>query len=314
MVAVFVILAFLGTFTVAAVAALVANAVLEKRVQSSGGIVTASGAGLLKAEVLSSISLWQSLLARFDFVDTMKKRLQEAGMNWTVGRLTLQMLLAGSIVLGLMMNVTWVPGWAALLAGGLAGSLPYLAVLRKRGRRFRKFQEQFPEALDYLSRSMAAGHPFATALEMLASENLAPVSAEFRRAADERKLGSSWEDAFRNMIRRVPLVEVSVFAAAVQLHSRAGGKLNEVLGRLAETMRESVALEGEVRSIAAHGKLTGAVLSMLPLFIVSIMTTVNPGYFLSLLRHPFGKDLIAAALAALVLAHVAIRRIVDIRI
>ena len=313
MVAAFVIVAFIATFFVAVVAVVVARVVLEHRRRERDPEASMQTA-LLKSDVLSSISLWQSLLARFDFVETMKTRLQEADLKWTVGRLTLAMLLGGAIGLALLINVSWVPTWAAVLGCGLAGMLPYLRVLRLRAKRFRKFQEQFPEALDFIARSLAAGHPFSAALEMLANDNLQPISAEMRRTADERKLGMSWESAFRNLTRRVPLVEVSLFAAAVQMQSRTGGKLNDVLARLADSMRESVALQDEVRSMAAHGKLTGAVLSILPLFIAAMMVAVNPGYFLILLNHPHGKDLIATAIACLVLAHVTIRRIVDIKI
>ncbi len=112
----------------------------------------------------------------------------------------------------------------------------------------------------------------------------------------------------------MPLLEVSMFASAVQLQNRTGGKLNEVLGTLAENMRESVALKGEVRALAAHGKLTGAVLTVLPIAIAAVMMVVNPSYLSILIHHPYGKYLIAAAVACLVLAHFVIRRIVDIKI
>ena len=96
--------------------------------------------------------------------------------------------------------------------------------------------------------------------------------------------------------------------------SRTGGKLNEVLTSLSETMRESTALKGEVRGLAAHGKLTGMVLTMLPLIIAAIMTVVNLGYLAVLVHFPSGKYLIAAAIACLIAGHFVIRRLVDIRV
>jgi tight adherence protein B len=112
----------------------------------------------------------------------------------------------------------------------------------------------------------------------------------------------------------MPLLEVSMFVSAVQLQNRTGGKLNEVLAKLAENMRESVALKGEVRALAAHGKLTGAVLTVLPIAIAVVMLVVNPSYLAILVNHPDGKYLIAAAVGCLVVAHFLIRRIVDIKI
>jgi len=90
--------------------------------------------------------------------------------------------------------------------------------------------------------------------------------------------------------------------------------LNEVLSRLAENMREATALRGEVRALAAHGKMTGAVLTVLPLVIAGMMMVVNPSYLTVLFYHPYGKYLIAGAIVCLVLAHVVIRRIVDIKV
>jgi tight adherence protein B len=134
------------------------------------------------------------------------------------------------------------------------------------------------------------------------------------QTAIEGNLGTSWEQALHNLTERVPLLEVSMFASAVQLQNRTGGKLNEVLATLAENMRESVSLKGEVRALAAHGKLTGGVLTFLPVAICAIMTVVNPSYLTVLIHHPYGKYLIAAAVACLLAAHFIIRRIVDIKI
>ena len=105
-----------------------------------------------------------------------------------------------------------------------------------------------------------------------------------------------------------------MFASVVQLQNRTGGKLNEVLASLAENMRESTALKGEVRALSAHGKLTGAVLTVLPVIITAVMGIVNPAYIATLVYHPYGKYLIFAAIACLVLAHFVIRRVVDIKI
>jgi tight adherence protein B len=314
------VLIFLVTFLVAVVVTAVVRAVLRVRDGNRQGLIDTlseleqDSPALLKPEALSSISLWDSFLARCDFVEIMKARIGEAALNWSVGRVTALMLLSAAVGLGAAINIRWVPGWAGLLAGIFSALVPYLFILRRRARRFRKLREQFPEALDFLARALSAGHPFAAGLEMLASQTAAPLGAELRKTWDERKLGLSWDQALGNLAARVPLVEVSVFAAAVRLQNKTGGKLHEVFGKLAETMRDSVALEDEVRAIAAHGRVTGAVLTILPLVIVVIITSVNPSYFVVLLKHPNGKDMIAAAIICLLLAHFSIRKIVDIRI
>jgi tight adherence protein B len=186
--------------------------------------------------------------------------------------------------------------------------------MSRRARRLAALEEQLPEALDSLARALRAGHPLAAGIEMLGIEFPAPLGPEMRRVWEERRLGMPWDQALEGLSRRVPILSMSVFVAAVELQSRAGGRLTDVLARLSESMREASALKGEVHSLAAHGKITGNVLTVLPAFIAAVMSVVSPGYLNILMSHPIGKDLIAAALVALVAAHFLIRHIVDVKL
>ena len=124
----------------------------------------------------------------------------------------------------------------------------------------------------------------------------------------------SWDVALANLGERVPLLEVSLFSNAIQLQNRTGGKLNEVLAKMAEDMRDASALRGEVRALAAYGKMTGTVLTVLPLVISGIMMLVNPSYMAIMVYHPYGKYLMAGSVLCLVLAHFVIQRIVDVKL
>jgi tight adherence protein B len=321
MLAIGAILFFLAMFLVVAIAVVVAWMILQRRAYREAGEQPTDSSSdstpsspLLKDEQLSTISLWGALLAQFDYVEIMKTRIAQAGLKWSVGRVTAMMLLSGTVVLALIMDISFIPAYVVLIASASAGLTPYFYILHKRAKRLNQFEQQFPEALDFLSRALRAGHPFVGSLEMLANESAAPLSAEMRRTFEEINLGMPIEQALGNLARRVPLLDVSVFAAAVKLHSRTGGKLTEVMGNLSETMRESMDLRGEVRSLAAQGRLTGRILTLLPLFIVLVMAYVNPNYLTILTDHPRGKDLIAAAVISLVVAHFVIRKIVDIRL
>lgn len=275
---------------------------------------TPEASKLLRDETISTISIWAKLLERFDFVELLKRQMEQAGLNWSIGRVTLSMLLAGTITLVVLVKGDWLPGWMNAALAYFAALQPSFYIWRRRKQRFARFELQFPDALDSLSRALRAGHPFAVALEIVANEAEAPVSVELRRATVEGNFGTSWKQALANLSGRVPMLEVNMFAAAVELHSRTGGKLSEVLGTLSEGMRESLALKGEVRAIAAHGKLTGLILTVLPLLIALIMGVVNPSYLGILFTNEYGKYLLAAAVVCLFLAHLAIRRIVDIKV
>jgi tight adherence protein B len=306
-VAIVTILFFLVTFLVAALAVLLAWLALH-RGQSPAEIPQT----LLKEESVSTIGIWGSVLERFDFINMLRRHLDQADVAWSVGRFTGLMLLCGS--LGLTLPLHWkAPFWVAALVGVFTAAVPYLYLRRRRAKRFRKFEEAFPDALDSLSRAMRAGHPFATGMEILASESVPPVSTEIRTASIEANLGTSWDIALQNLTRRMPLLEVNMFASAVRLQARTGGKLNDVLSSVGETMREATALRGEVRALAAHGRLTGLVLTLLPVVIAIIMLVVNPNYVAILYHHPNGKLMIAAAVICLVLGHLVIRRIVEIQ-
>lgn len=277
-----------------------------------GGELGLEPAILLQTDRLSSITFWDSILARFDFGAILKARIDQAELRWSVGRVTSMMLLAGVVALAVGMRL--LPLWGALLGAALAMMLPYGYIARRRKKRFQKFRENFPDVLDSLARALRAGYPLSAAMEMIAAETAPPVSTEMRRTSTEANLGRGWPHALENLGERIPLLEVNLFIGAVQLHARTGGKLSEVISGLGETMRESLALQGEVRALAAHGKLTGAILTILPVGIAIMMMVVSPGYMQVLFNHPYGKPLLGAAVGCLVLAHFVIRKLVDIQV
>jgi len=310
---VFLTLIFVLCFAAFGAALLIASQLRAQHLEKQQNPDAAADAELFRDDSLSTISLWARVLERFDFANLLHRHLGEAGLDWSPGRLTLLMLLCGAISMAMMSRLPWIPLWALLLAGGAITTAPYTVVLRLRLRRFSRFQEYFPDALDSLSRAMRAGQALTAAMDLVAAEAEEPVAGELRRTVAEMSLGVPWERALAHLSERVPVSDVALFAAAVQLQVRSGGKLSDVLGKLAEDMRETVALRGEVEAVAAHGKLTGAILTAMPFVIAGMMMVVNPAYMATLFQHPWGKHLISAALAFLVLGHFAIRRIVAVR-
>ena len=242
---------------------------------------------LLQDGRLSSITFWDTVLAHFDFGAILKNRLEQADLRWSVGRITSMMLLIGIVTLAVLMRL--LPLWAAFLGAAAASMAPYGYVLHLRNKRFMKFRENFPDALDSLARALRAGYPLSAGMEMITAETAPPVSGELRRTSAEANLGRGWPHALENLGKRVPLLEINLFIAAVQLHARTGGKLSEVMTGLAENMRESNALQGEVRALAAYGKLTGLILTILPIGIAIMMLIVSPGYMQVLFNQPRRK-------------------------
>jgi tight adherence protein B len=318
MILVILLVVFVSIFVLAAGAVLIATRILERKQKTAGVSSLAAGfegsSTILKMEEFSSITIWDNLLNRFDFVEGMRARIAQADLSWSVGRLTSLMLLIGAFVQAILSGVSWTPFWLDVLLALGAASLPYMYVLHRRSKRLDQFEKQFPDALDFLARSLRAGHPLPVCLELLSQDESAPLSTEMRKTNEERKLGMPLDQALTNLSKRVPLLTVRVFVAAVRLQGRTGGRLSDVLTNMSETMRESISVEGEVKALAAHGRVTGAVLTVLPVIIALLMTAVNPGYLNILVENSTGRHLVAGCLVALVAAHLVIRKIVNVKI
>ena len=152
------------------------------------------------------------------------------------------------------------------------------------------FEEQFPEALEFLSRAMRAGHAFSIALEMLSEESPQPLAGEFRKVFNESNLGLPIDVALRNMTERMPLLDLKFFVAAVLLQRETGGNLAEILTNLAHVIRERFKLKGQVRSASAHGRMTGTILTLMPVVLMFGMLAVAPGYLQGMVADPLGQQ------------------------
>jgi tight adherence protein B len=269
---------------------------------------------LLKRTVTSNVQFFARLLDRLAFTRTMQQHLAQARLKWSVGLLSALMLVCGVLALNLLIRIPLLPWYLVLPGVAVAGSLPYSYVLRRRRQRFARFEEQFPEALDFLARAMLAGHAFSIALEMLADEAAEPLGGEFRQTSDEHRLGLPLDIALQNLARRVPLLDVRFFVSSVLLQSRTGGNLSEILTKLGYVIRERFKLKGQVRALSAHGRLTGKVLVIVPPVVVALMLLINREYMVMLIKFPLGRHLIGAAIIMQVVAYFVIRRIINIRV
>ena len=308
MIPLLVILVFLGTFLVAAVAVVIAAAMRKEPVAGNSQVNP-----LFKQEELSSLPAWHQILGKVNFADYLKVQIEEAGMHWSVGRVTLAMLFLGVLFFAIASNLLNAPAAVCWIAAWLGASTPYFAIQRKRSKRLRQFEAQFPDALDSLVRAMRAGNTLSSGILLLASETPAPLGPEFRKTAEEHRLGLDWAIILDHLSHRAPTREVRLLVAALQIHTRTGGKLTEVLERLSENVRESAALAGEVRALSSQGRFIGLTLTAMPIFIGIAMYLSNPTYVGILFRDPAGKFLLWCAVASAGLGHLAIQRIASIR-
>ena len=161
----------------------------------------------------------------------------------------------------------------------VGASIPYLFVRFKATKRMDAFEELFPEALDFLARSMRAGHALTVSLEMMAEETPDPVGTEFRWIFHEQNLGAPLEATLRNFADRIPLLDTKLFVSAVLLQRETGGNLAEILTKLSYIIRERFRLKGQVRAASAHGRITAVILSLMPIITLILLNIIAPEYF-----------------------------------
>jgi tight adherence protein B len=206
------------------------------------------------------------------------------------------------------------PHWVDFILGSAAaaGPIGYVWFLRKK--RLRKFEELFPETLEFIARSMRAGHAFSVSLEMIHREFSEPVSGEFRRTFEEHNLGLPIEVALQKLADRVPSLDVHFFVSAVLLQKRTGGNLAEILDKLAYVIRERFKLRGRIRAVSAHGRMTATSLSCIPLAVAVLMFYTNPDYVKFFFTDDVGQMMMGGAVALQVIGYLVMKKIVNIEV
>jgi len=269
---------------------------------------------LLRDEQLSQIPALDNLLRRSARVSAIQIMLAQAGMSLRAGNflgLSVLTAVAAAIVAFVLTRNNPAIAWAALVIGFL---LPYSYASFRRNKRFEKFEELFPEAIDTLARAVRAGHAFTTALEMISSEVAEPVCSEFRKLYEEQKFGMPVRDALLNLTERIPLVDVKFFVTAVMLQRETGGNLAEILDNLSYVIRERFKIQRQVRVYTAQGRLTMGLLMGMPPVIVMTMLVLNPAFIRPLFSDPIGHTLLVAGITLQTVGYFVIRKIIRIQV
>jgi tight adherence protein B len=268
---------------------------------------------LLRDEQLSQIPALDNLLRRSTRVSDIRKMLEQAGMSTRAGNFLAISAVSGIVTtfLAYALSRRVEIAWVGMLLGFV---LPYAYSSYRRTKRFEKFEELFPEAIDTLARAVRAGHAFTTALEMITDEVADPVAGEFRQLYEEQKFGMPVRDALLNLTERVPLVDVKFFVTAVMLQRETGGNLAEILDNLSYVIRERFKIQRQVRVYTAQGRLTMALLMGMPPIIVTVMLILNPAFIRPLFSDPIGHTLLVAGITLQTVGYFVIRKIIRIQV
>ncbi len=217
------------------------------------------------------------------------------------------LFIVPGILWGISANPVLVGGAAAIII-----ILPRVAVGWLRKRRFKAFERQLPDALLMVSGAMRAGASLTVAMEGMVKEQRPPLSQEFELLLREQRLGVDFDTALRNMEARLPIPDFVMVVSGLRISREVGGNLADILETLADTLRKKHQMEGKIDALTAQGKMQGIVMTGLPLFLMLILTHMEPEAMAPLYETWYGWVTLGVVGVFLSIGYLAIRKITTI--
>jgi len=270
-------------------------------------------ASILRDDTMSDMPAFDRILQKLSIASRTRALLMQADVKMRVGTfflITLALGILGGTIVAIGSGI-W---WTFPLGAGLVGCIPYAVIYRKKEVRKRTFERQFPDALDLMTGALRSGMAFTAALQVVAEECPDPVSNEFRIVFEENRLGMSLRDSLNDMTKRIDSTELRLFVTAVLIQKDTGGNLAEILEGTAYVIRDRFRILGDVRTITAQSRLSGVILTALPLAMVAALLVIVPSYLKTLIEDPVGPYLIGGAAFMQLLGFYLIRRIVNVKV
>lgn len=260
-------------------------------------------------------SIGGRILTWFNMDRRLEQMAEQAGVEWLPGQIVMGCLGCAFVAF----NLCWYmlpPGirFVSFFAAVVGGALPLLYLRRARTKRIAAFEAQFPDALLFVARAMRAGHAFSVSLDMLQKEFDKPLASEFRIVFEEQNLGLPIDVALEKLAKRMPMLDVRFFVAAVILQKRTGGNLGEILEKLAGLIRERFKLRGQIRTISAHGRMSSAVLTAIPIVVAVMMYFVNRAHMMFFVEEEMGRWMAGLAVSFVCVGFFVMRQIVKIEV
>lgn len=193
-------------------------------------------------------------------------------------------------------------------------NIPVFILKRRIRKRIKTINNQLGDTIAIMSNSLKAGHSFFQAVDSVANEMTGPVSEEFIKLQKEINLGGSTEGALENMVERIGSDDVELMVTAVLIQRQIGGNLAEILDNISNTIRQRVKMKGEIKTLTAQGRISGLVISLLPVALACIMAVMSPDQILLLVTEPIGIVMIVIGVVMELIGFMFIRKIVNIEV
>jgi len=266
-----------------------------------------------KEELVSSIPLVNRILLQLEVAPKLRRMMYQANVKWTPGGLVL-MSVALWAMTAYLLDLKTGAFWFSLAVGLVPGAVPLGYVRWMRTKRFEKFEEGLPAALDLMVSGLRGGHGLVSVLDLVSREAPDPIGPEFRICFDEQNYGLDLRTAFENLCARVPVQDNRIVMTAILIQKETGGNLAEILERCASVIRERFRLKREIRTKTAQGRLSGWVLACMPLVLATGMFIVRPDVLTLLWTRPVGLKMLYTGVVMIILGSLVIRKIVRVRV
>jgi tight adherence protein B len=242
---------------------------------------------------------------------TLDARIAQAGLSWSKQKFYICSAVAGLLFGGLVYVVSddLFRALGAAAVGGLGLPRWLLNFLRKR--RFKKFLNVFPDAVDVIVRGVKAGLPLGDCLRVIAQESAEPVRTEFRLAVEATALGLSLGEASERIVERVPVPEASFFSIVINIQQKAGGNLSEALGNLSRVLRDRKKLKNKVQAVSSEAKASAAIIGSLPFIVGILVWFISPRYIELLWLTQGGRIVIGVCLTWMLIGCLVMRKMIN---
>jgi tight adherence protein B len=252
-------------------------------------------------------------LIRLKMFQTLQKLVTQAFPEWSAVKfLVIDVGMFFCLLLG-----GWIIGDSiiiGLIASAVGAYIPFFVMLSRRNKRQRTIADQIPEALDFLSRILRAGHSLTTGLQMMGEELPQPIGKEFSRAYDQHSLGQPLEDCLKTASTRIESTDFAFFVTAVLIQRQTGGDLSEVLTNISGMIRQRIRLQQHVKAKTAEGRFTGYILVAFPAVMFFLAWSLNPAYAGVLLHTTKGMELLGTAFGLQMLGLICIRKLTTVKV
>ncbi len=268
---------------------------------------------LLRDRRLSESRRVHDVLAELPATWSLQRLITQSGVQFMTDRFLVIMALLSitGILFGSLVSLNLI---AAIALGVVFGVSPIFILVALKRKRLDRINEQLPDLLDSLARSLQAGNSFSTSLATVSREAPEPISSEFRQISEEINFGSSLKDSLQSLSKRISSTDINYFTLAVLTHTQTGGDLSELLLSLASLIRDRQRLRKIGRVLSAEGRLSGWILGALPFVTGALIFAINPTFISVLWKNPSGVLLMQITAVMMVIGVIWMIRIVNFRI